>query len=94
MQGPFEWDLKRLVASFVIAARPNSFRTGRRPARQRWQPPHDLADAAFAGMGTLEIWYTRVKVDDVTPTLNSAPGPAPGGDKDPAARSRTSVRPS
>ena len=25
--GPFEWDLKRLVASFVLAARANGFRT-------------------------------------------------------------------
>src|SRR5271157_1019413 len=65
LPAPWEWDLKRLVASFVLAARSNGLsdkqgqdaavtcaRTYRRQMRD------------FAGMDVLEIWYARL--DDRT----------------------------
>ncbi|MFI9615245.1 DUF2252 domain-containing protein [Streptomyces sp. NPDC052023] len=63
LAGPFEWDVKRLAASLVIAARANGFSTGEqnravdacvRAYRKRMR--------AFAGMGTLDVWYAQ---DDV-----------------------------
>src|SRR5207244_9135304 len=66
LPGPFEWDLKRLVASFAVAGRDRGF-----DARQRRAV--DVAAArsyrqamdSFAGMRTLDLWYTRLDVDDV-----------------------------
>jgi uncharacterized protein (DUF2252 family) len=67
---PFEWDLKRLAASFVIAARWRGFR--RDQAR-------DMAVTAAssyresmrerAETGVLEGWYSRITVDDVVATM-------------------------
>jgi uncharacterized protein (DUF2252 family) len=63
---PWEWDVKRLAASFVLAARANGLRDddGRDAAiaaagsyRKR------LAD--YAKMSPLEVWYARVSSDDV-----------------------------
>jgi uncharacterized protein (DUF2252 family) len=60
LPGPFEWDVKRLAASLVIAGRANAFsaaecaavvRGGVRAYRERMRE--------FAGMRTLDIWYAR-----------------------------------
>ena len=63
---PFEWDVKRLVASFVVAARWRGFR----PAQAREVAV--LAAAQYreslrkrAGHGVLEAWYASLTVDDV-----------------------------
>ena len=36
LPGPFEWDVKRLAASFVVAGRDNGFTAGSNTVRQRW----------------------------------------------------------
>jgi uncharacterized protein (DUF2252 family) len=61
---PFEWDLKRLVASFVVAARHMRFSRG---------AAHDLVMTAanqyrdrmaqYAECGALELWYERITFD-------------------------------
>jgi hypothetical protein len=60
LPGPWEWDVKRLAASLVIAARANGFgakqrarivRAAVRSYRERMR--------AYAGMGNLAVWYTR-----------------------------------
>ena len=66
LPGPWEWDVKRLAASFAIAARNNEF--GETDAR-------DLAVAAttiyrkrmrqLAGMGYLDLWYSRIDDKDI-----------------------------
>ncbi|MER6136107.1 DUF2252 domain-containing protein [Streptomyces sp. NPDC001815] len=73
LAGPFEWDVKRLAASFVIAARANGF-----PADEQ-----DTAAGAcvkayrqrmrrFAGMRTLDIWYAQDDVDRMRELLASS----------------------
>jgi uncharacterized protein (DUF2252 family) len=67
--GPWEWDLKRLVASFVIAAR--HMRLSRGMA-------HDLVMHAvtmyrdwmrrYAECGALELWYERITFDRMLET--------------------------
>jgi uncharacterized protein (DUF2252 family) len=64
--GPWEWDLKRLVASLVVAGRDNDFsakqtRTVVLAAVGRYRD----AMASFAGMGNLSLWYARVDVHGV-----------------------------
>ena len=66
LPGPFEWDVKRLVASFAVAGRDRGF-----DAKQRRSINRSVARAyreairRFAGMSNLEIWYSRIDVDDI-----------------------------
>jgi uncharacterized protein (DUF2252 family) len=66
LRGPFEWDLKRLVASFEIASRANGF------------DPRDSASivsatvisycttmAEMASKGNLDVWYSRLTLDEL-----------------------------
>ena len=74
MPGPWEWDLKRLVASFVVAGRDVRLKddqpvevaaTAVRAYRERmWQ---------FAEMSPLEIWYDRI---DLAKAIEDAPDQA------------------
>ncbi|WP_333736538.1 DUF2252 domain-containing protein [Streptomyces sp. IBSBF 2806] len=66
LPGPWEWDVKRLAASLVIAGRANGFsakerasvvRTAVRSYRERMRE--------FAGLGNLDVWYTRFEADEL-----------------------------
>ena len=61
LPGPFEWDVKRLVASLVLAARDRGFKRkeGRRAVQEALQA-YRAAIAGLAQMGTLDIWYQRI----------------------------------
>ncbi len=75
LPGPWEWDVKRLAASLVIAGRHNGFgeadahRAARRSVRAYQQ-----AMAEFAQMPTLAVWYARLKAKDITPLAERARG--------------------
>ena len=59
LPGPFEWDVKRLVASFAVAGRDRGFDdedAGRR-STQRSRPPTARRCSSFAAMRNLDIWY-------------------------------------
>ena len=67
LPGPFEWDVKRLVASFAVAGRDRGF-----DAKQRQvdQPGGDACvpggDAgASPGCRNLDLWYARIDVDEI-----------------------------
>jgi uncharacterized protein (DUF2252 family) len=61
LPGPFEWDVKRLAASVVLAARDRGFKRkeARLAARAALQA-YRVTIARLAQMGTLDIWYMRV----------------------------------
>jgi uncharacterized protein (DUF2252 family) len=64
--GPFEWDVKRLAVSFVLAARWLEFSDA--DARQPLQAllaAYRTTQARFAEMTVLETWYARIAFDDV-----------------------------
>jgi uncharacterized protein (DUF2252 family) len=64
--GPWEWDVKRLAASFVIAARDNGFGRKQRAAiLLATVGGYRRAMAAFAGLGELAVWYARADADRV-----------------------------
>lgn len=70
LPGPVEYDVKRLVASFVIAGRNNGFTAEQSAAAalaaaRRYR----TAMAEFAGMGTMELWYTHLSEDTVKSAL-------------------------
>jgi uncharacterized protein (DUF2252 family) len=61
LPAPWEWDLKRLVASFVLAARANrlSDRDGQ-DAATACAGSYRRAMRDFAGMDVLDTWYARL----------------------------------
>jgi uncharacterized protein (DUF2252 family) len=67
LPAPFEWDVKRLAASFAVAARDNGFsdRAAHRAARSCVRN-YRLEMRHFARMRFLNVWYSRIDVDEVT----------------------------
>jgi uncharacterized protein (DUF2252 family) len=64
--GPWEWDLKRLVASFAVGAREiNISVKKRRDIIRQISARYREAMAQFAGMRDLDVWYAHVDVADV-----------------------------
>jgi uncharacterized protein (DUF2252 family) len=66
LPGPWEWDVKRLAASLVVAGRDNGFGEDecRRAARAAAASYRERM-AEFSEMGELEVWYSRVSADKV-----------------------------
>jgi uncharacterized protein (DUF2252 family) len=73
LPGPWEWDLKRLAASFEIAARENGFKR-----KQRDKILATLAgqyrDAirGFGGARHLDVWYARLDEETLRSLLREA----------------------
>jgi len=63
LPGPFEWDVKRLAASFAVAGRDNGFDDGiRRSLVATAVGEYRAAMVRFAAMRNIEVWYTRLDV--------------------------------
>jgi uncharacterized protein (DUF2252 family) len=91
--GPWEWDLKRLAASLILAAR--SLGLSPRKARAVCSAGTESYRAAmreFAGMGNLEFWYDRIGVDDVRALVKSKDQEKRLDRGERKARRRTSLR--
>src|SRR3954470_2978380 len=70
--GPWEWDVKRLVASLEIAARDKGFKARQRQAVvSAGAAEYRRAMRSFAGMGNLEVWYARLDVERVLGELQA-----------------------
>ena len=66
LPGPFEWDVKRLVASFAVAGRDRGFSDKERSGvNVTVGQAYREAIARFRGMTNLDLWYTRVDADEV-----------------------------
>ena len=65
--GPWEWDLKRLAASFVLACRENGWSAEvQRSVAELSGNAYRTAMRSFAGMDNLEVWYRRLDEDQLT----------------------------
>jgi uncharacterized protein (DUF2252 family) len=65
LPGPWEWDVKRLAASFAVATRESGLKRKQREAiLLRAVSSYREAMRSFAAMGNLEVWYSRFDVDD------------------------------
>jgi uncharacterized protein (DUF2252 family) len=61
LPAPWEWDVKRLAASLVLAARANQLSTASgRDAAVACTASYRHAMREFMGMDVLEIWYSRL----------------------------------
>jgi uncharacterized protein (DUF2252 family) len=66
LPGPFEFDVKRMAASFTIAARNNGFaKADARAATRESVTAYREAMASFAQMRTMDIWYSRLDEDEL-----------------------------
>src|SRR5215467_13160177 len=80
LPGPFEYDVKRMAASFTIAARNNGFSPAdARAATMASVRAYREAMASFAQMGTMDIWYAHLDEDELRTSIrNAVPGTAKG----------------
>ena len=70
LPAPFEWDVKRLVASFVVAARDNGHRRKEQRAAARAAAEAYRTTMAMAtAMRFLEVWYARIDAEDLLTEL-------------------------
>src|SRR5438445_10202035 len=66
LPGPWEWDVKRLAASVLIAARDNGY-----GAKEQERivlatvVQYRKAMIEFAAMGNLAVWYARLEIESV-----------------------------
>ena len=74
LPGPWEWDLKRLAASFAIAGRENGFKRKERAAAVLAAARgYREAMRAFGAQSNLEVWYARLDVDSVIGEIEAEP---------------------
>ena len=65
-RGPFEWDIKRLATSAVLAARANGLPAGAQERAGRVAADaYRTAITEFSRLSTLAIWYASLDLDDV-----------------------------
>jgi uncharacterized protein (DUF2252 family) len=75
LPGPWEWDVKRLAASFSVGGRDRGF-----PARERRRivaamaAEYRAAMGRLAALGNLEVWYTKIDVPTVSERWAKAAG--------------------
>ncbi len=66
LPGPWEWDVKRLAASFAIAARHNEYDAEHEAALAAGaSSAYRRSMAKFAKMRYLDAWYAHLKVDEI-----------------------------
>jgi uncharacterized protein (DUF2252 family) len=71
LPGPWEWDLKRLAASFVFASRSNGFSAAdQREAALTCVRSYREHMIEYAAMTVLEIWYARLQLSDTLASLH------------------------
>jgi uncharacterized protein (DUF2252 family) len=69
--GPWEWDLKRLASSFVLAARSNGFTLAeQREAALTCVRSYREHMLEFADMTALEIWYASLEFSDTLTAIH------------------------
>ncbi len=74
--GPWEWDVKRLAASFAIGGRENGFvDKERRAVVLDTVRAYREAMIAFAGMRNLDVWYAHLSVDHAAAEFTSGVDP-------------------
>jgi uncharacterized protein (DUF2252 family) len=73
LPGPFEYDVKRMAASFVIAGRNNGFsKADTRAAAMASVAAYREAMAGFAQMPTMDIWYAHFDEDRLQQIIQGA----------------------
>jgi len=70
LPGPWEWDVERLVASLVLAARDRSMSKDHADsAVHSCVEAYRAAMSRFSTMSQLEVWYAKIDVDEDLPVV-------------------------
>jgi uncharacterized protein (DUF2252 family) len=76
LPGPWEWDVKRLAVSMLIAARDNGFSAKEQDnVVQDTVAQYRTAMANFAAMKNLEVWYAHLDIEAVLKEFGSQLNP-------------------
>jgi uncharacterized protein (DUF2252 family) len=91
LPGPWEWDVKRLATSVLIAARNNDFSRKHQDRIVLETVEHyRTAMARFAAIGDLDVWYAHLDIDAAFKQLGSQLTPKMAGRTEQAlAKART-----
>jgi uncharacterized protein (DUF2252 family) len=74
--GPWEWDVKRLAASFAVGGRENGFsETERRAVVLDTLRAYRESMTAFAQMRNLDVWYAHLSVDQAMAEFSAGVDP-------------------
>jgi uncharacterized protein (DUF2252 family) len=74
LPGPFEWDVKRLAASFAVAGRDRGFNKAiRRSVVMTTTREYRAAMARFAEMRNIDVWYARLDVAGIVNEMVTTP---------------------
>ena len=72
LPGPWEWDVKRLAASLAVAGRNNGFSDAERDdVTTASVGEYRTAMREFASMRNLDVWYSRLQVQEGLPRLQA-----------------------
>lgn len=75
LPGPWEWDVMRLAASFSVAGRERGFkRRERLGIVASMAAKYRQAMQRMAGLGNLEVWYTKMDVEAISAGWEAAAG--------------------
>jgi hypothetical protein len=70
LPAPWEWDVKRLAASFVVAGRSNSYSADEaREAAQTCVRSYRERMREFSKMGVLDVWYSNIDLEEAIETV-------------------------
>ena len=82
LPGPFEYDVKRMAVSFVLAARDNGFsRAEAQAAALASVAAYREAMAGFAKQNTMDIWYASLDEAEITRVTHLAAESAEASEK-------------
>jgi uncharacterized protein (DUF2252 family) len=72
LPGPFEYDVKRMSASFAIAGRNNGFtKADTRAATLASVQAYREAMVGFAQMGTMDVWYAKLSEQELMAAIKN-----------------------
>ncbi|HTS67908.1 MAG TPA: DUF2252 domain-containing protein [Terriglobia bacterium] len=72
LPAPWEWDVKRLAASFVVACRDNGLGDGvAQDVVMTCVRTYRQSMAEFSKMKTLELWYSTLKADELVASIKN-----------------------
>ena len=75
LPGPWEWDVKRLAVSMLVAARNSGFPgTAQERIVLDTVAEYRARMAQFAAMRNFDVWYTRFEIEKLMPQLQSQVG--------------------
>ena len=76
LPAPWEWDVKRLAASFVLACRDNGFsEDDARDAVLTCVRSYRERMAEYSEMRVLDVWYASIDVEKLIPTIRGRRSP-------------------